>query len=150
MNSAHAHLIMNHLPVMGIPFGILVVLYGMWRKSDEVKKLGLLVFVFSSLAGAPVYLTGLLAKDQMEKLPGISAGLIDSHQDAAVVSLISAGGLLIAALSGLLTYGRKPRLASIFLWVSLALAFGVSGLFAWTANLGGQIRHPEIRSAAGK
>ena len=150
MNAAHAHLIMNHLPVMGVPFGILVLLYGMWRKSDEVKKLGLLVFALAALTGAPVYLTGSFAKDQMDKLPGISAGLIESHQDAAVVSLICASGLGIVALAGLFMYGRKPRLARTLLWASLAIALAVSGLFARTANLGGQIRHPEIHSTAEK
>jgi hypothetical protein len=31
---------------------------------------------------------------------------------------------------------------------ALAVAVATAGLMAWTANLGGQIRHPEIRAAA--
>jgi uncharacterized membrane protein len=148
MNPAHAHLIMNHLPVLGVPFGVMVLIYGLARKSDEVKKLGLLVLILAALASAPVYLTGLWAKDQVENLPGISSGLIDAHHDAATVALVSAILLGVLSLAGLTLYRKKPRLAGALLWASLASALAVSALFAWTGNLGGQIHHPEIRTTA--
>jgi hypothetical protein len=33
-------------------------------------------------------------------------------------------------------------------FVLLLLGAGVSGTFAWVADLGGQIRHPEIRNVS--
>ncbi|MEN9678688.1 MAG: hypothetical protein RIS76_4584, partial [Verrucomicrobiota bacterium] len=59
-------------------------------------------------------------EEVVESLPGDAKAIIERHDDAAVY-----------ALSGILVLG-----ASVI----------VGGLMAWTANLGGEIRHSEIRS----
>jgi hypothetical protein len=146
MNAAHAHLILNHLPVLGVPFGLLALLYGLLRRCQEVQRLGLLVFGLTGLGTIPVYLTGLWADDLLEKLPGVSAGLIDQHHDAATVALVAILLLGTVALLGLLLFDKRPRMARALVVASLVLSLAASGVCAWTANLGGQIRHPEIRS----
>jgi len=146
MNPAHIHLLTNHLPVLGVPFGAAVLLYGLWRRSDDVKRLGLLVLVLCAAGAVPVYLTGLWAEEQVEKIPGVSSGLVDAHHDAATTSLAGAVLLGCVALVSLLLYSKRRDAARALLWTSLVGALAVAGLMAWTANLGGQIRHPEIRS----
>lgn len=38
MNEAQLHLLTNHLPVMGSLFTVLLLLWGLIRKSDEIKR----------------------------------------------------------------------------------------------------------------
>ena len=52
----------------------------------------------------------------------------------------------ITALAGLLIFLRKKRLGNLLAIVTLAVSMIGGGLMTWTANLGGQIRHTEIRS----
>jgi hypothetical protein len=133
-----------------VPFGLFVMLWGFLRRSDEVKRLALVAFLLAGLSAAPAFLTGGSAEDAVEDIAGISSVAVSDHEDAAKTALIAALMLSAVALAGLLLWGRKPSAAKALLWVALAAALAVSGLFAWTANLGGHIRHPEIRQGAGR
>ena len=45
MNGLDIHLLVNHIPVIGIPIGVLVALGGMLFKAEAVKKTGLIIFI---------------------------------------------------------------------------------------------------------
>lgn len=148
MNAAHWHLIMNHLPVLGTVFGILLLAYGFVRKSDELKQTALGVFVFSALLTIPVYLTGEPAEEIVEHLAGVSEAIIEQHEDWAFYSLILMELTGALALINLISFGRSfgKKLVVVTALASL-LALGS---ILWTANLGGKIRHSEIRSDSGQ
>ena len=146
MSGAHLHLLLTHVPVVGIVFGLLVLAYAWFSGKNEIARVSLGIFVLSGLAAVAVYLTGEPAEEVVEGLPGVSHALIEQHEEAAVAALIAALVLGAVSLMGLWLSRRSlPR------WLSgatLVLALVVSGIMAWTANLGGQINHPEIRSDA--
>ena len=148
MNATHLHLILNHLPVLGTAFGLGLLLFGLWRRSSELKKTALGVFVIVALAAVPVYLTGEPAEDGVESLPGVSKPVIEQHEKAAGVALTGVVVLGVAALGGLICFRRGRLLPAWFSVSLLATSMIVSGLMAWTANLGGQVRHTEIRANA--
>jgi hypothetical protein len=52
----------------------------------------------------------------------------------------------IAALIGLIIFRRAEKLPGWVIGAALVLSLATSGLMGWTANLGGQIRHTEIRA----
>ncbi len=83
MNATHLHLLLNHLPVLGTLFGLGLLLFGIWRKSTELKKTSLGVLVLVALAAVPVYLTGEPAGDAVESLPGVSKPIMEQHEEAA-------------------------------------------------------------------
>ncbi len=148
MNATHLHLILNHLPVLGTAFGLGLLLFGLWRRSSELKKTALGIFVLVALAAVPVYLTGEPAEDGVESLPGVSKPGIGHHEKAAGVALTGAVVLGLGSLGGLICF-RRGRLLPAWFTISLLVpALTVSGLFLWTANLGGQIRHSEIRAGS--
>ena len=148
MNATHLHLILNHLPVLGTAFGLGLLLFGLWRKSSELKKTALGVFVLVALAAVPVYLTGEPAEDGVESLPGVSKPFIERHESAAGAALTGAVVLGVASLGGLICF-RRGRLLPAWFSISLLVpAVIVSGLMVWTASLGGQVRHTEIRANA--
>jgi uncharacterized membrane protein len=145
MNGAHLHLLLNHLPVIGTIFGLLLLLFALLRKSEEGKRIALGFFVFAALAAVPTYLTGEPAEEVAERLPGVTHALIEGHEEAALFALIASGLTGLISLIGLFLSRRTAKLPQWLVIAPLALALVTSGLLGWTANLGGQIRHTEIR-----
>ena len=99
-----------------------------------------------ALLTVPVYLTGEPAEETVESLPGVSKAIIEQHDGAAAYAFTGVIVTGVAALGGLI-YFRKARLLPVWYGsLLIACSLVVGGLMAWTANLGGQIRHTEIRS----
>ena len=148
MNWAHVHLLLNHVPVIGVVFGFLLLLLGVVRKSDELKKAGLGALVVVGALAVPTYLTGEPAEEIVRDLPGVSRALIEQHEEAAMFALISAGILGLVSL-GILLYFRAPKpLPAWSMTAALLISFWTLTVMVRTAYLGGQIRHSEIRSAS--
>lgn len=148
MNGAHWHLLLNHLPVLGTAFGILLLLFAWWKKSEEVKRVSLGVLVLTAACAVPAYLTGEPAEGVVEHLAGVSEVLIESHESAALVALSLAIATGIVALAGLFLSRKAKPLPIWLMFAILFLGFATGGLMARTANLGGEIRHTEIRTGA--
>lgn len=148
MSSVHLHLLLNHIPVLGAAFATLLLAFAMVKKSDELKKVSLGAFVIAALIAIPVYLTGEPAEKIVEKLPGVSEAAIGRHEDAALVALIILSVLGVVAIAGLVFFRRSRRIPLWYSSVVLLLSLVASGAMAWTANLGGQVRHSEIRDGA--
>ena len=50
MSAAHWHLVLNHLPLLGILFGALLLAYGLWRDQTEVQQASLGLLAVAGLA----------------------------------------------------------------------------------------------------
>lgn len=148
MNPAHLHIILNHIPVIGIPFGIALLIWGFLRKSQEVKTTALLVFVAIALVTIPTYFSGKGAEDVVEDLPGVSENLIENHETAATIALVATSILGGLALVRLLMASRFATVGGPMTILVLVFSLGVAGWLGRTANLGGQIRHSEIRDSS--
>ncbi len=145
MNVVHFHLLTNHLPVLGSLFALILFAGTMYRRSVSLR-FALWFVVGLGAAATVVYLTGDPAADSVEKLVGITERSIERHEEMAELATIGAGTLAALALIALLMFRRKeiPR------WVGAAGLIGMvllSAAMGWTANLGGQIRHSEIRGS---
>jgi hypothetical protein len=151
MDWTYFHLVMNHFPVIGAIFGMVILGWGLFRGSEEVKNLGLSVMVVTALVAIPVYLTGEPAEETVERLPGVLEAAIEQHEEFAKYGLAAAIASGVAALVSLIYSWFRPgqggvgRLMAI---VTLALSIATVGAMSWTAKLGGVIRHTEI-SAVG-
>ena len=148
MNPAHLHIILNHIPVIGIPFGIAILSYAFLRKNPQIRTLGLLVFVVIALITIPTYLAGKAAEDMVEHLPGVEEHLIENHERAATIALVATSVLGGLALIRLLVPARFSVVGAPLTILVFVLSLGVAGWLGRTANLGGQIRHSEIRDSA--
>ena len=147
MSIVHLHLLLNHVPVLGIAFVTLLLLVALFRSSGELARVSLALLALVGAVSVVVFLTGEPAQEALEKLPGFSERIIDRHEEAAEIATIIVGCLGALALGALLVYRRRalPRWVTLF---ALVAAMGATGLMAYTANLGGQIRHTEIRSTS--
>lgn len=147
MSLAHLHLLLNHVPVVGIVGLVLLFGLAVWRRSSELGKAALGLTVALAAVAVVVYLTGEPAEELVERLPGFDEALVEHHEDVAKLATIAFAAL--GLLAGWLLWvdrGRPLRRGAAL--GGLAGSVIVSALLAWTANLGGQIRHTEIRAAS--
>lgn len=150
MSGAHVHLLLNHVPILGTLFGLLLLLYGLVRKSDEIKRASFVSFITTSLVTMPVYGSGLAATSIVEGLPDVSKTIIEQHQQAALITLVTIEILGAVALLSLWLSRRSPDTRRWLVFVVLALAVIAGGLGIWTGDLGGQVRHTEVRAGLSK
>lgn len=90
-----------------------------------------------------MYFTGEPTEEGVEQLPGISKAMIERHEDVALLSTVALVVFGLLALGALIRLRRKPVPRGIVIAALIGSA-AISGAFAWTANLGGKIRHSEI------
>ena len=144
MNLAHVHLLLNHVPTIGTAVALALFILSFVRRSEDLRRVALEVFFVIAVMTIPTYLSGVSAQQMLLNRPEIAKPFVDAHQDAAVLAF------LLMQLAGafswlaLWQYRRTARMFPSVLFVVLltsTLAFAVS---ARAANLGGNIRHPEI------
>lgn len=148
MDSTHLHLVLNHLPLFGLVFGFLLVVWGVVRGYSHVENAGLTTFVLAGLIAIPVYLTGEPAEEVVEHLPGVSEQFIELHEEGAIISLILAiatGAIALVTLCAKRFGSLRVGIVGSYVCLLLSLVAGAS--MAYTANLGGEIRHTEIRTS---
>jgi hypothetical protein len=127
--------------------GMGLLTFGAWRKSEEVKKAALAVMTLVALVAMPLYFSGEPAVDSIKGVPDIADRILDQHQAAAATALASSILLGVIAISGLAFFrGTKP-VAHWFTALAVATALVAAASLAWTANLGGQVHHGEIRAS---
>ncbi len=148
MNPAHLHLLINHAPLFALLIGLAILVTALARHNEELRRAGLVLLVLGGVGAVPAFLSGEPAEDAIEDLPGVSEKLIERHEEAADFALWGAGLAGLAALGALLLQGRRPVAARRLTGASVGLSLIALGVMARTANLGGQIRHPEIRGEA--
>ncbi len=146
MNPAHIHLFLNHCPVIGTIFAIVLLGYALFRRSEEVIKISLILLVFVGLTAIPVYLTGEPAEEIVEKLAGVSEAIISEHESYAKYALASAILTGVMALASLVFSFWSERKATWLVIATFFLTIITGGWMFKTASLGGQIRHTEIRN----
>lgn len=147
MSSVHLHLLLNHFPVIGGIIGVLLLAFAAWRGGPELLRATLALYVLLAGIAVVVYLTGEPAEEAVEHLPGFSEAIVERHEEIALISTIAMGIAGVLALVALVVQRKRVLPA----WVArggVVVAAGVVALMGYTANLGGQIRHTEIRGAA--
>lgn len=148
MNAAHLHLILNHFPVLGTLFGIPLFGFALVRRSRDLMQASCGLFVLVAILAVPVYLFGEPAEEVVEHLAGVRHALIERHETWAAAALAGAAGLGLLGLIGLFILRRTPVLPTWLLSTTTVVLIITAGILVWTANLGGQIRHTEIRAGA--
>ena len=144
MSQVHLHLLITHLPVFGSILGALVLIHGLWTKTNQTKNAAYFVFILSAIGAVIAYLTGEPAEEAVEKIQGVLENKIELHEDSALYalnSLIALGGLSVLAL---VINRFKPSLVKSTAITILIISLISFALVARTGYLGGQIRHTEI------
>jgi uncharacterized membrane protein len=149
MNAPHIHLLINHLPIIGLIIGILVLIFGLFGKKQVVLSVGLWITLIAGFSSYPTMFTGGSSEHFFEENKGkycVSEDLIHEHEEAAelafwpcIVTGVFAGLALIGNRKGH-KHTKKAEILVVFIGIIAIILIGKAGL------TGGQIRHPEISS----
>ena len=149
MNQAHIHLIVNHVPIVGSLFAMVLLAAGLLRENDTLTRAGLVAVLAAGLLCLPAQLTGEGAAHIVQDLPRVSRALIQAHEAAAELSFWALESAAALALFGLLLLKNASPRARLLAWLTLVVVALSFGLLARAGNLGGQILHTEIRDGFG-
>jgi uncharacterized membrane protein len=138
---AHLHLLLNHVPTVGLGIAVGLLAAALLQKSKDVRQASFVAFYLLALAAIPAYLTGGAAQVALQGQSDVTRQVIAAHQDAALLALI------VMEIMGFIAWVALWRFRRWHAPAILALALVTFGLMASAANIGGHIRHPEILAA---
>ena len=92
-----------------------------------------------------MFFTGHEAEDVVKNLPGVTEAYIGRHEEMADLALVLMEALGIMAAAGLFLLRRSGSIPRWLVFLVLVASLVTAGAVGLTANLGGQIRHTEIR-----
>ena len=146
MDAAHFHLVSTHFPIVGTIIAIGILAYGLYSNNTTVKKVALVTFIFMAILTIPVFLSGEEAEETVEHIAGISEHLIEEHEELAEKAIWLMGLLGIFSLLSFYALLKKLSFAKVAVILTFVISLATAGLFAKVGNLGGEIRHSEIRN----
>ena len=148
MNAAHVHLLLNHVPVLGVLLGAIVLAVALSRRRAGLTRFALGLFVAMAVVTIPTYLSGEPAEEVIESAVADAEQWVEPHEEAALIAGTLTVLLGLLAAVALMRAGGSADIPRVLALATLVLALVASGALAWTADLGGQIRHTELRNQA--
>ncbi len=148
MNTAYIHLMITHLPIIGAFIGLLILVFAYLKKDANVKMAAYLVFVVCAIGACIAYATGEGAEEVVENLPGVLKSAMETHEDAAMYSLISMIALGVMSIIGIIQIRWNNSKLIFAHKLILILSLWSMASIAYTGNLGGKIRHTEIANTS--
>lgn len=144
MSPNYPHLLLNHLPLFSLAFGIVLLLISLIKANHTLRLTALITLVFGALITIPAVLSGDEAEHFVEDLAGVSEYYLHEHEELGEVALtvnLVAGSLALLGLFAGTFLQQYQKFIDIITLVAaiIGLAFTVI-----TAKHGGQIRRPEM------
>ena len=146
MNDAHLHMVVNHFPIIGIIFGLGILITGIILKNNSVKMVAYVLFIIATVFVAFSMGTGEGAEELVEDMPNIGHQIIHEHEEIAEKFAVILYVTGFFGLVSLFTSYKKYRFATLFSFITLALAIVAGVLTKSVGTSGGEIRHTEIRT----
>jgi hypothetical protein len=147
MTGVHLHLLVNHAPIFGSVFALVLFLASYVWAPDVLRRTAFVFLIFTGLAGAASDLTGEPAVHAVRGLPGILRDVTHEHEELGEKSFIVASIVGVLAI-GLLVQARNRPVSSAAAATGVVTSLIVSAMMAYTGLLGGRVRHTEVRAGA--
>lgn len=146
---AYRHLLINHLPIIGLAAGALALFIALFLRSRVARVPALVVILLMAASAIPVHKTGEQAYKQVRRIADdAGADWLDLHSDRADTGMPAfyiLAGLTLVALVLPFKWPKTSLPLSILILLASIACLGVGG---WIAQAGGPIMHPELRPAA--
>ena len=140
-----AHLFFNHVPLVGLVFGLVFLVAGLKWSSDAALRASLRIFVAMGVIVVLVAGSGLVSAHILADATWLDADALSRHRLAGIFTLailVTLGGLSGAMLSSSRNTSTLPAWGRTAV---LVLALVALGACLWTAYVGGRLRHSELR-----
>lgn len=148
MNSAHIHLLLNHVPTIGFGIGLALFVVALVRKQTDLRRACLVIFFLTAALTIATYITGNDARETLKETPGISDPLMEAHESAALVAFMFMEICGFLSWIGLWIWDRPSRFTRWNLVLIFIFAVFAFVLMSSAGYIGGAIRHPETEVAS--
>lgn len=153
MTPEHAHVVLVHLPILGLVAAAIPLAWGVVRKDRTATLLGLVMATLFALGTPLAVVTGEAAEERFEHSTGPGAldapslEWLEVHEERAEVGAVLLYVAAAAFAAGLALVARKggPALTRGVGAGALAVALVSVAAMVWVAEAGGKIHHPELR-----
>lgn len=142
------HLLVNHIPILGSIFGVLLLIIGLILKNRSVEVTALITLVVVALMTIPTYMSGEEAEHIIEHLEGISEYELEEHEEHAELSLWLMIGTGVLAVLSLVAYRGKRLLRRVAMGLTIFAGLHTFQSMIPLALHGGKIVHSELRDDA--
>ncbi|MEI8294452.1 MAG: hypothetical protein WCG66_10800 [bacterium] len=143
---AYLHLLLNHVPIIGMAMGVLALLVGLGLRQRSALLPGLAIVLLSGISAWPVYVTGEAAYKPIRKISDYEGSdWLDEHMERAEQTIwvfYATAGLACLAIG---LPRRWPTAGVPLAAASLIAAIACTGVSAFIAKPGGLVRHSEFR-----
>ena len=145
-NDAHLHLLVNHFPILGIIFGIGILISGFFLKNKSIKNVAYFLFIIAAIFAFFSMSTGEGAEEIVEDLPNIGHKIIHEHEEIAEKFSFILYILGVISILGLYTNIKNHSKTKIISLLVFSIAIIALFLAIKVGISGGEIRHTEIRN----
>ena len=149
MQWTQLHLALIHTPVVGVPFLLCLLGWGLYRRQAEMIRLAHGWMALLCAVSIGLKFTGDFAAESAgDRLAAVKTW-VERHEQSADQATT---GLFLLAISSSAGWFLARRRGSVPRWANgtvVLLGVGTAVLLARAAHLGGQIHHPEIRGDRG-
>ena len=145
MDTTHLHLLLNHVPTIGFIVALSFFVVSFIGKSDHIKQASLTLMVGIAFITIPTYVTGNAAWNAIQTMDDMKESAVETHEGAAFLAMMAiqiTGALAFLGLWSMRRTGSLSHAATAVIFIFCLVSFA---LVAGAANLGGEIRHTEIR-----
>ncbi len=146
MNAVHLHLIVNHIPILVTFFSMCILAWSQFKGNKSFFSLAMIGFIIAGVFSIIAIQSGEAAEEIVEHLAGVSGDVIHEHEEVAEIANWLAVILGIGGMIGLFIQKKKESLIKVSGIILLLIALISTGVFAYTAYLGGQIIHHELKT----
>jgi len=149
----HLHVALNHVALIGLAVAIIPLMIGLIRKDRGALLSGLLIVLICGLSIPVVTETGDGAAERLVtgaagvQIDSAAAAFLQTHENRADIAAVFVYIALALAAAGLLIMRFVPKHQYKVAALVLAACIICTALLIWTAEAGGQIRHPGFRPA---
>jgi uncharacterized membrane protein len=145
MDWVQIHLALNHIPVIGLPLLLILLVAGCWQKNNQLVRSVLWSLFVMVAAAIAIKFTGDFAAEESASRLAAAQNFVVRHEQAGdqVTTGVFILGLLVAAALWLTRSDRPIPRWTFILIVSIGLLTCL--LYARSAHTGGEISHPELR-----
>lgn len=146
LDSAHLHLLTNHIPIFVTFSGLVALALALLWKNDVAKRIALVLLVMGTVGGIATYWLGQQAYKPVRGLADETGqDWLDAHMERAEQVIWLFWMAALSAVAALVMGWRKIKFSFLVTLLAGALGAGTLAASGWIADAGGKIRHPEIR-----
>ncbi len=147
----HLHVALNHVALIGLAVAIIPLAIALITKDRGALLSGFLIVLLCGLSIPAVSETGDVAAERLAtdaagvQLDPAAGMFLHEHEERADIASAFVYIAMGLSAAGLLVMRIRPRHQYKLAVIVLAACIVCTALLVWTAEAGGQIRHPEFR-----